>query len=598
MKNTKKIQISIFTTIIFLSSTLLLLDVWAAPLDPVNPPNPPINNSWDIEEGEVYGWHVSYLEGDGPPDQDFIYNISEIRLIQNAFELEGTKYDAYGVQLKRMFWNANGSIDSLNYYENFINDYPVLNVSLMNFSTGIPGSDDLMFPFDPEMGGTIPLPDANLFITINETTNDPDLAYCADMLYMFYNYLLSGGMIQTTELSLDTDDSTYWMINYTNPVNETYAYLYYDENGVLITGEIYGYHDLDKYKVNYTSITDFNPINEVEWAYEEEDVFYMGQTYHEFRYKILEINETTILQDDEIFVTYQEVWANRTRWDGGSLNWTDPDIAVHGRANDFDPMVFTDEGPAFTIIPKGTKGCDIKQHWEAIGEHCGQVDSSICGKNWVRLYNSNNASYLYVEYFPNGQLKYLHTYSVNFMGSNKTVMYYKNSTIVNGADNLFEFTPYGLEGEIKIKLIISVSTPTQILFSAFHYLPIEDQLENGLIYIDIWLNDTSSLIEMKISIIYEGILSNPNMQKLQLGPSVYWTQISHVVNDKKVEIMESGLSFTSSYTIYGLSGVYVPLNVISSIYQKAFENAFTQAIKNAIGRAITRVLERKVKDFL
>ncbi len=594
MKKISKIQLSILSSLIIVSSSLLFLNGYAATYSDLDPDYPPsASHQWAFGQHNIFGWHVKTLEGDGPLDHDLIYNVTALKLLDDAFQIDESNFNAYGVVLQRMYWNTSSG--GLKPYNTLMN-YPLINASLINYTTGMPGAEQLMLPFNPEVGGTIETMEANPFIPINTSAgNLPDLAYCADMLYVFYDYQLSGSMSGTTDVSIATDGSTYWMISYTNTIHDTYAHLYYNIQGVLTTGEIYGYHDLDKFKVNYTKIEDFNPVNGLQWAYDVGDEFYMGQEFHEFHYKIIEKNETTTIQYGDI-VSYQEIWANRTRWDGGLQAWTDPDITAIGRANENDPMVFTDDGgPAFYLLPENTQGCDVKRHWQGFADENGQVDSVSCGEDWVKIYNSNNESYVYMEYFANGQLKYLHTFSVNFMGSDSTVIYFKNSTIATTGVNEYELTPYGAEGDFTIKFTLDVSTNTHILFAAFDYLPIDQELENGLVYFDIWMNDTGLINELNITILYNGLYTDLELQKLQLGPSPLWQGVYCEINDNNVTSSESA---SLSSTVYGLSGQPDISAWITAMLKRGFEKAFEKAFKNAFARAIARIIERKLGDLI
>ncbi|MHA1723338.1 MAG: hypothetical protein ACTSXH_00640 [Promethearchaeota archaeon] len=598
----RKLQLILLSSVILLSSSWLFINTKASTqMDPPPPDTASPLPYWGFDVNTTIGWKLTVVEGEigGPRELDLIYNITEIKLIENGIQFGEDKANAYGIVLDRLFWNANASTPGLEPLRNVIDDYPLLNVSLVNYTKSDPLP--VMFPFDPEAPEEGSLLLANPFIPINGTDDKPDLNYSAELLYPFYNFSLCMGKAPTnTSTTTDTDHITYWRIDYDNSDNGTYAHLIYDINGTLTTGEVSIItSDSEKVTINYTRITDFNPVNEIEWAYDVGDIFYEGQATAELRIEIVDINETTIIQENES-LTYQELWANITAWDGGEQKWVQVDYIPIGRANDYDPMIII-EGPSFFLLPINTTGYDVEQHWKQYADDSPYVDTVETGSNWIRIYSSNNDSYVYMEYYGNGVLKYFHKYSVaDFAGPGDTVMFYKNSTVISGPDNEFVIYPFGAENDFQIKISINVSQATHVLFAAFHYLPIENELENALVYLDIWMNDSSYLTELNITILctddYDDGLK---LQKLNYsGSSPVWIDIDYDSTVNRANTTETSATFYN--TIYGLSEIKIEEEILinweivfSRAFARAFEQAFARAFEQAFARALKRALEQQ-----
>ncbi len=588
-----KVQLILFCSIILISSSWLFVDIKADTQMEPAPPLPRPHPYWGFDVNTTIGWRATILEGSGPRVRDLIYNISEIKLIEDGLAFDTNKFDAYGIVLDRLFWNANLSTPGLEPLRNVLPNYPLINVSLVNYTDVYPLP--LMFPLNPEGPEEGRQIEVNPFIPINGTTNKPDMVYCAELLYPYYNHTLSNGTASTTDVYTKTDGSTYWNINYTNTDMDTYANMTYDINGILIFGEIHVYHGSEKAKIRYERISDFNPLNDTQWALNVGDLLYLGRDYVELRSEIMKINETTIIQENEP-LTYQEVWANITYWDGSEHKWQQEDFIPIGRANDNDPMtIIENQGPSFFLLPKGTRGYDVENHWQDYADNSPYVDAVDTGENYIKIYNTINNSYVYLEYFSNGVLKYLHKYSVaDFMEPEDIVIFYKNSTVINGRNNEFVINPFGAEGDFQIKIICDVRQDTHVLFAGFHYLPIENELNNALVYLDIWMNDSTNMILLNITISCTNNYDELKLQKLQFGgPSPVWIDISYNSTANRANTSETSATFYN--TIYGLSETQEGEEEISINWEIAFSRAFARAFEQAFARAFSRAFARALE---
>ncbi|MHA1689871.1 MAG: hypothetical protein ACTSUN_11145, partial [Promethearchaeota archaeon] len=147
----RKLQLILLSSVILLSSSWLFINTKASTqMDPPPPDTASPLPYWGFDVNTTIGWKLTVVEGEigGPRELDLIYNITEIKLIENGIQFGEDKANAYGIVLDRLFWNANASTPGLEPLRNVIDDYPLLNVSLVNYTKSDPLP--VMFPFDPE----------------------------------------------------------------------------------------------------------------------------------------------------------------------------------------------------------------------------------------------------------------------------------------------------------------------------------------------------------------------------------------------------------------------------------------------------------------
>jgi hypothetical protein len=472
MKNKKSLFILIlFFSVIYISlASFNFTNVNAStPFDPL--PDPPNDNVyWDFDEGNIVGWNLVMYNGSNyMMEMDLIYNISTITYFEN---FSGDDIDYYGVQLASMFFNATTSSLERDTSISFSNH------SFVNFTSG---SEDFI-AFIPDQN---PMLFINPFIPINGSEGLM-LQWCAERLIDDYSMFLGGDM---------SPDITYPDSNTMRLENLTsgeYAQTIYYDNGTLKTGEFFCYLGGEMFPegltYNYTRIFDFNPLDDLEWSVEIGDVFYIGMMGGEFKYEIVDFVNTTALYMG--ILAFQEVRANVSYWDFFSESWEfEDENATIGVANEQNPLVLSGgmEGPPL-IVPIGTSGEDLAKSFFSYTLSYPELEITY-GDYWMKMVNTTDDGYYFMEFFPNGLMKY--TTSKNLLYSEDMVIFYKNSTIINGAYD-FEIEPYGTD-EFTINVNISVSADTHLLYAGMDRNPSMVTLNGGLLFIDLFLNETNNL---------------------------------------------------------------------------------------------------------
>lgn len=435
------------------------------------PPGPPNDNVyWDFDEGDMIGWNIVAYNGSNYMfEMDSIYNISAITYFEN---FSGHDVDYYGVQLSLMYFNVTTS--SLERYINC----PLFNHSLVNFTSG---SGDFI-AYTPDQSTWLA---PNPFIPTNGS-NGLMIPWCGNRSNDDYFFILGGDMAA---------DVTYPNTNTIRIENSTgsgeYIEMKYYPNGTLEAGTLLTYIGEmypEGLTYNYTRIFDFNPLDDLEWSVDIGDVFYIGMMGGEFKYEIVDfINSTVDFMGD---IAVQEVRANVTYWDYFSESWEyEDDNVTIGVANEKYPLVLSDEmqGPPL-IAPIGTRGEDIAESFSYYAMMFPELEITY-GDYWMKMVNTTDDGYFFTEFFPNGLMKYM--IFKHLLSPEDGVLFYKNSTIINGAYD-FEIEPYGTD-EFTIHINMSVSDDTHLLYAGMDQNPVNITLNNGLLFIDLFLNETNNL---------------------------------------------------------------------------------------------------------
>ena len=461
--------------------------------DDFNPP-PAIPNEnflWDFENGTEIGFiYERYNENDYYKSAGY-YNITSMPLIfSNATEQNET---AYCVQLEELYYNS-----TLNKILPVLNT-PFLNVSLTNFTASFGSMNGYVFPMsfpedeesDPFLGWYFML---NPFIPNNGT----ELAFnwSAERLALLYSYMMSGADIITIK------DRNLYLKNLTSGA---YINLTYGEDGILTYGEMYSFDDEDAewYTITLRSTFDINPIDDVEWAVDVGDYMYYGLNRNELRFNITQIvNKTYVDEDHGVTLVFQEVWANVSRWEEQNQQWMDNDEILIGRANEFFPIVPFDEGEDShslpILMPEGFKLSELLTLYKVSTDENFHYDSAAIEDNWIIQYNSSNNGFVKFLYNASGILELIQAVNFEFMTDDgklgDNVLYLKNSTSIDTSNLIWEFDIRTLGTEaFNVSLNISVIDDTHLLTSAFSVNPINISLNYGVLFIDVWLNNTNNL---------------------------------------------------------------------------------------------------------
>ena len=476
MKNKKNMFITIlcFSMISTSLASINLMNVNASTsFDP--PPDQPNNNVyWDFDNDTIIGWRVVASSGSQPMGtMDYFFNISSMTYFE---DFEGRNIDYYGIQIDYMYFNT--STNSLDVYSSM--GVPMtFNHSLVNFTYNEGNGD---FYGTPMMGGPLAV---NPFIPINGTEGLM-LQWCTERLIDDYSMLLGGDM--SPDITIDLGSNTMRLENSTS--GEYVQATYYD-NGTLKTGEFFSYSYIgmpypEGIKMNYTRITDFNPLDELEWSVGIGDVFYEGMLKDEYKIEIIDFINIT---SRGMPVAVQEVRANISVWDYNSESWF---IAFEntsiGIANELYSIYVFEMVNIPYIVPLGTTGEDVAMSMAFMVSAFPDFESTY-GDYWMKMTNTTDGGYYFMEFFPNGLMKY--STSEHLMPSEDMVLFYKNSTVINGAYD-FEIEPYGTD-EFSVNVNISVSDDTHLLYAGMDQNPTNETLKDGLLFIDLFLNETNNL---------------------------------------------------------------------------------------------------------
>ncbi|MFX1444655.1 MAG: hypothetical protein ACFFHV_14675 [Promethearchaeota archaeon] len=478
---------------------------------------------WDLTLGDKVGWHLSGDFGPGV-ESDLIYNITKIDYFFNAtgHDIYGKEPYHYGVSLTPMIWNV--SLNTLQIANLSIN--PILNVSLVNVTYS------LLEPFSRDVGSGLGLL-CNPFIHKN-SSGILDIDWCAEAMRQFYSQFLMGGAQKYANMQVSGNS-----ILYTNDTAEAYCSLTYDNNGILTYGELHtDFQGQGIHTVTYTRIYDFNPLNNIDWTDEfdqvgESMIYYMNET--KLKFDFIKTNNTMEydleFEDGEWRENvryYQQVWANFSTDDGSGWNYEG--IIAIGQANEYLPIILGggdgDGGPLpIYLVPSGTNGEDLAKVWKPLVDF-GQLpfDGLLNGSNWIEFIDSSLGDYTVFKYFADGMLQYI--YSTN--GSKSFISPYGGPTFIypeNYVANLtdlikdtaldFSFQPSGM-ASFNVSIHINMTEDTKLVFTGFSKQPIQTSLSNALFYFDIWFNRTNvdSLLSepINISVIYKGSTKYSNIK--------------------------------------------------------------------------------------
>ena len=484
--------------------------VASTPFNP--PPDPPNDNIyWDFDVGTVVGWEMSYYNGTELLFGPFrvISNISDITYFNNY---KGTGIDYYGIQLKNLFFNTTtNSLEEM--------PYSIVNCSLVNFT--YEGVGDFL-GFD----GISPFPP--YFIPINGT-NGLMIQWCAERMKDEYGWFLGGDIAPITSFP---DLNTILFENSTG--SGEYVKLVYYNNGTLKTGEIYTTSQgMVPYSItlNFTRIFDFNPLDDIEWAVDIGDIFYTGgKSLFKMEYKIEIIDFINSTKSSYFGLNgLQEVRADIFIWNWPTETWIlDSSNITIAVANE-DLLMRTGEyfmSGQPLLVPKGTKGIDLYHLLDHIRLYDPDFNLEYrinYGEYWIKIiHKSSQEIVFYLEYFPNGIIKYMNN-SISLTNFDQGFLYYKNSTIIEGRYN-FNIIPYGTT-EFDINVEISVSEVTHLLFAGLVDNPTYAPLKNGLLYIDLLINKSSNL---------EGLVTitiNFDVNKYK-AVEVWWYNLNTLVWEK------------------------------------------------------------------
>ena len=487
---------------------------------------------WNFTTGEIVGWRISTDYS----SRDTIFNITNLKYFTEPENVTGSEeaYEYYGVQLTPAYYNI-----STHKVEEFTNRtlFPLLNASLINYTlskvNGFSINNLISFAFQ---NGEIPIEYfINLFVPTNKSNNFLDIYWVAGALHWWYSIFLNGnfdndGNLITPQYSWELCDLivTPNSIHYSKPSKGTYCNLYYYDNGTLRTAELKALvMPQMTLKINWTRIFDFDPLNNLKWSKNFDEVgekLYIGMDTNE---TMLEFNRTVdnmelvIEWNDEYeeweieLLYYQEIWANFSYWNYDTKQWVYINCTVVASANELSPIVFgggdngDDDGgddnmflPPFILIPNQStylKLGDMFKIFELVPEWS---DLRIqTGDNWVKLTNTSSSKIAVFSYQPDGILEYIYIQGVGpFEEMTKDndddaiMFYYKNETALSSSFNTFSLHTFDL-GSLSAVINISVAPPSGFYHSGFPYNPTNQSISNALGFFDIFILDEGDLVK-------------------------------------------------------------------------------------------------------
>ena len=450
------------------------------------------NFAWGFSNGTELGFIYERYNDTEYSSGVSYYNITSMPIIfANITEQNDT---AYCVQLEEIYYNLTlkKNVPVLN--------TPLLNVSLVNFTADLSfiGSilDGYMFPMvPPEDGGNGPSPGwifmfANPFIPKNDT----QLAFnwSAQRLKLWYSYFL--GDIETEYIDIGNRN-----FYFENDTTGAYVNITYDGNGIIIYGELKSYDDEDGWMtVTLTTTYDLNPLDNIEWAVNEGDLIYYGINHYEARLNITRIVNITYVDVDHDFrITLQQVVANLSWWNDYTKTWDEQFEMVIGSANEQYPLFMVNQSIPL-LIPIGAKASDVYSFLKQRTGPDEDYDSAILEDDWITLLNSTTQGFEKTLFNSSGYIDLTHIIGSDMLfDEDPGLLYRKNSRIIDNTNPIWEFdiSPFGTEA-FNITLNISVTAESHLLTSAFNINPtnLTGLIDNyGVLFIDIWLNDTSKL---------------------------------------------------------------------------------------------------------
>ncbi len=530
------------------------------------PPSDKSGNYWDFDNGTIVGWIEKEYEENKIGERLKIFNISSMKYLINASGDEEHGYqDYYGVMLKQMYWNTTD--DELKEHDN-LNDFPIINASLINYTTSNPS--EKMLPYDindDSIGGQ------GIFLLpfIPKNSSDVlDIHWCADASRWFYGYFLTNGTCSSqigswgAKMAVTSNSIYYW-----NNTWGTYARMVYDEHGILTNGEMRAYFgppdDLKTPKnIDYTRIYDYNPLNELEWPVVAVGDEIFLKNYTEDKKLTITKFEYKNIDSMDGMLAVQVVKANYSRWTGTEWEVEQPDMYI-GAANEQNPFVLGDGIQTYApfIIPKsfdgGPSGYYMARLYDNVKDYF-QYDNVTNGVNWVKLYNSTTEHYSLLKYYENGLVQLYYTTDRSMWQHDESGVtnfwFLKDSpiqmvTLLSGVSHELSLTPVGMSG-FEITVNITVSSDTTFIFSAFIQQAFQSAMPFTIFYLDLWLNISSISGFVNITITYDSVVFG-NIELWWFNESANegqgeWQQVPIGINGDTITITLDHLS------LYSLTG--------------------------------------------
>ncbi len=509
----------------------------ATPFTPT--PDPPNENVyWNFDNDTLIGWRMDTWDGSiYAGSYEYYFNISSTPYI---IDYESTGINWYSVQLTLLYFNTStNSLEPL-----FVGggSTATYNYSLTNFTVGddfIPGTGPLYFaPFIPTNGS-----DGLL------------LQWCAERLTSDYPFMLGGD----TNPNLSYPGTNTIRFENSTGSGEYLESVYFD-NGTCKSTEIFSYMEgsaPNGVTINYTRIYDFNPLDDLEWSVDVGDDIYYGckqdPNSFEFQFKIVDIINRTSLWMGIFPMPLQDIRANWSIWDNISMSWqVMMDNFTIGIANELYAIYMFEMMGLPCIYPIGTTGEDL---FHSIVIYMGADVEYTYDEYSLFMKNTTAEGEGYMEVVQNGLLKYMWTENLMLFPVD-VQLFYKNSTIING-DYDFDIEPYG-EDEFSVHVNMSVAEDTHLLFAALDRNPSNIMLDDGLLFIDLFLNDTDNLQGLvNITIDYDNAKYR-NINLWWFDRSAYggigdWIEISYTdLGSGTLEVLVDHVSF------FALSGNSLP----------------------------------------
>jgi len=470
-------------------------------------PDPPGLHSgkyWNFTTGDIVGWR----ETSGRGSRDSIFNITDLKLFQEAENVTGDDEQFYGVSLTPSYWNVTE-----NKIMEFTNRtlFPIANVSLLNFTM------NMMWPsWMDAPGRNIML---NLFIPKN-SSDVLDIHYCANSLLFVYSYMIGGGAPPPyADLSVTPNS-----IHYSRPDLETYCNLYYYDNGTLRTGEMRVLFDGDTSTFNWTRIFDINPLDDLKWSENFDtpgDELFVGMNTNETRLVFNHTVDNMELEiewddDDEEWEIdlwyYQEIWANMSYWHYEYKNWVYINCTPVASANEIYPIIFGGDDddddddtllPPMILIPNQSTYFSLGDVFKIFEFNPKGSDLRVeSGDNWVKLTNTTTSKIVVFSYQIDGILEYIYMQDVGPFGGmddnghdEDIMFYYKNLTSLQEIKpniNSFSLHTFDL-GSLSASINISVEQMSGLFHSGFPYNPTNQSISNALGFFDIFMQHETDL---------------------------------------------------------------------------------------------------------
>ncbi len=451
---------------------------------------------WDFNNNTIIAWRLKNLEGSSFQDSMKIFNITSMRYLPNA---TGENVNYYAVMLKQMYFNA--TLMTVKEYTD-LSAHPIVNASLINFTNAQVTQKMLPYDVNGPLGGDPLL--ANPFIPKNES-GALEIPWCANALRWLYGYWLSNGSgrLPTYGAYLTTTSNS---IYYYNNTEQTYARLIYDENGILQTGEIRGYigppgENHEPQTINYTRTYDFNPVDNLTWPVNINDVLYINNYSTKLRFTITNFKNINV-DTHKGLLTAQVIKANISEWDGNT--WvqvrTDTNIAA---ANEIDPFILSGDIQLQYpyIVPSEVSNLgDALDSWYDKAKSNFYFDMVSHGQNWVKIRNSSTNVIALLKYYKNGLLHVMYAPNNTLWDPrDETKMFFYLTdfpvyltTLQQGITNQIVFNPSGQSG-FQITANISVSRDDILLFSGFTEIPLQNVPSRAIFYFDLHINNTDNL---------------------------------------------------------------------------------------------------------